>query len=102
MAEMVFADDGCGMTPDVLENIFEPFFTKRKVGKGTGLGLSITHRIVSQHHGEITADEPGRRPGRDVHRPAADPPVRRSPRPTPRRSSTGQAAELRRQVTQAA
>jgi two-component system, NtrC family, sensor kinase len=59
MAEMVFADDGCGMSPEVLENIFEPFFTRRKVGKGTGLGLSITHRIVSQHHGEIAAESPG-------------------------------------------
>ncbi len=59
MAEMVFADDGCGMPPEVLENIFEPFFTRRKVGKGTGLGLSITHRIVSQHGGEITATSPG-------------------------------------------
>jgi len=59
MAEMVFADDGHGMTADVLENIFEPFFTKRRVGKGTGLGLSITHRIISQHHGEITATSPG-------------------------------------------
>jgi signal transduction histidine kinase len=59
MAEMVFADDGCGMTPEVLENIFEPFFTRRRVGKGTGLGLSITHRIINQHHGEITASSPG-------------------------------------------
>ena len=59
MAEMVFADDGCGMSPEVLENIFEPFFTKRRVGKGTGLGLSITHRIISQHHGEIAASSPG-------------------------------------------
>ena len=59
MAEIVFADNGCGMTPEVLENIFEPFYTKRRVGKGTGLGLSITHRIVSQHHGEITASSPG-------------------------------------------
>ena len=59
MAEMVFADDGCGMPPEVLENIFEPFFTRRKVGKGTGLGLSITHNIVSQHQGEITANSPG-------------------------------------------
>jgi signal transduction histidine kinase len=59
MAEMVFTDNGCGMTPEVLENIFEPFFTKRRVGKGTGLGLSITHRIVSQHHGEIMASSPG-------------------------------------------
>ena len=47
------------MTPEVLENIFEPFFTRRRVGKGTGLGLSITHRIVSQHHGEIHATSPG-------------------------------------------
>jgi signal transduction histidine kinase len=59
MAEMVFADDGHGMTPDVLENIFEPFFTKRRVGKGTGLGLSITHRIISHHHGENPAASPG-------------------------------------------
>ena len=59
MAEMVFADDGHGMTPDILENIFEPFFTKRRVGKGTGLGLSITHRIISQHHGDIHAESPG-------------------------------------------
>jgi signal transduction histidine kinase len=59
MAEMLFADDGYGMTPDVLENLFEPFFTKRRVGKGTGLGLSITHRIVSQHQGEITAHSDG-------------------------------------------
>ncbi|HWE38203.1 MAG TPA: HAMP domain-containing sensor histidine kinase [Isosphaeraceae bacterium] len=59
MAEMTFADDGCGMPADVLENIFEPFFTRRKVGKGTGLGLSITHNIVSQHQGEITASSPG-------------------------------------------
>ena len=59
MAEMVFLDDGCGMEPEVLENIFEPFYTKRREGKGTGLGLSITHRIVNQHHGEITAASPG-------------------------------------------
>jgi two-component system NtrC family sensor kinase len=47
------------MPPEILENIFEPFFTKRRGGKGTGLGLSITNRIVSQHHGEITAASPG-------------------------------------------
>ncbi|RUL89394.1 HAMP domain-containing protein [Tautonia sociabilis] len=58
-AELTFKDDGCGMEPEVLENIFEPFYTRRKGGKGTGLGLSISHRIISQHHGEITADSPG-------------------------------------------
>jgi two-component system, NtrC family, sensor kinase len=55
MAEMVFADTGCGMTDEVLENIFEPFFTRSRTGKGTGLGLSISHRIVNQHRGEIEA-----------------------------------------------
>jgi signal transduction histidine kinase len=59
MAEMVFDDEGCGMSPETLENIFEPFFTRRRGGKGTGLGLSITHNIVSQHGGEITATSPG-------------------------------------------
>jgi signal transduction histidine kinase len=59
MAEMVFTDTGCGMTPEVLENIFEPFFTRSRTGKGTGLGLSISHRIINQHGGEIEAASPG-------------------------------------------
>jgi two-component system NtrC family sensor kinase len=63
MAEMVFNDDGCGMSSEVLENLFEPFFTRRRVGKGTGLGLSITHNIISQHQGEITATSPGEERG---------------------------------------
>jgi signal transduction histidine kinase len=58
-AEMVFTDTGCGMPPDVLENIFEPFFTRSRTGKGTGLGLSISSRIVTQHGGEIEATSPG-------------------------------------------
>ncbi len=59
MAELVFTDTGCGMTEEVLENIFEPFFTRSRTGKGTGLGLTISHRIVSQHGGEIDAESPG-------------------------------------------
>lgn len=58
-AELVFQDTGCGMEPEVLENIFEPFFTRSRTGKGTGLGLSISHRIISQHGGEIEATSPG-------------------------------------------
>jgi signal transduction histidine kinase len=59
MAEIVFADTGCGMTGEVLENIFEPFFTRSRTGKGTGLGLSISHRAISQHGGEIEATSAG-------------------------------------------
>jgi len=54
-AHLVFEDDGCGMDSEILQNVFEPFFTKRKNGQGTGLGLSITHRIVSEHQGRIEA-----------------------------------------------
>jgi signal transduction histidine kinase len=59
---VTFVDDGCGMTPDVIENLFEPFFTQKTNGKGTGLGLSITHRIVADHGGriEVSSDGPGR------------------------------------------
>jgi signal transduction histidine kinase len=59
MGEVSFADTGCGMTAEVLENIFEPFFTRSRTGKGTGLGLSISHRIINQHGGEIEATSPG-------------------------------------------
>lgn len=57
--ELVFQDTGCGMTPEILENIFEPFFSRSRTGKGTGLGLSISHRIITQHGGEIEATSAG-------------------------------------------
>jgi len=58
-AVLTFADNGCGMEPEVLKHIFEPFFTRRRAGQGTGLGLSITYRIVSDHGGEIEAESAG-------------------------------------------
>ena len=58
-AEMRVTDTGCGMQPDVVENIFEPFFTRSRTGKGTGLGLFISHTIIDQHAGSIEATSPG-------------------------------------------
>ncbi len=46
-------DTGAGMHPDVLDRIFEPFYTTKEVGKGTGLGLSTVHAIVRGHRGFI-------------------------------------------------
>jgi signal transduction histidine kinase len=58
-AEISFSDTGCGMDAHVLENIFEPFYTRSRSGKGTGLGLTISHRLITQHGGEIEAASAG-------------------------------------------
>jgi signal transduction histidine kinase len=58
-ARITVEDDGCGMTDDVIQHLFEPFFTRRRSGQGTGLGLSITYRIVEEHHGQIAAHSDG-------------------------------------------
>ncbi|MBW7898712.1 Sporulation kinase E [Candidatus Brocadiaceae bacterium B188] len=50
--EIVIADTGIGIPPEIMRKIFEPFFTTKK-SKGTGLGLSIVHRIVDNHSGVI-------------------------------------------------
>ena len=44
-------NNGPGILPEVLENIFNPFFTTKPVGKGTGLGLSISYQIITEKHG---------------------------------------------------
>ncbi|MGH6918428.1 MAG: ATP-binding protein [Geminicoccaceae bacterium] len=55
--EIRIRDNGPGMPRDVLDKIFQPFFTTKPVGEGTGLGLSISYDIVvEQHHGRLHAD----------------------------------------------
>ena len=55
-----FADTGQGISKDDLENIFEPFFTRKRSGKGTGLGLWISHSVIQEHHGRLAVEsEPG-------------------------------------------
>jgi PAS domain S-box-containing protein len=59
--EVVFSDDGCGMSLDVRRQAFDPFFTTRRDQGGTGLGLHIVHSIVTNClGGRLTLDsEPG-------------------------------------------
>ena len=59
--EIKIRDNGTGISPEVKERMFNPFFTTKPAGEGTGLGLSMSHEIiVKQHGGTIDVDtEPG-------------------------------------------
>jgi two-component system, NtrC family, sensor kinase len=59
--EIRIRDNGTGITPEVKEKLFSPFFTTKPAGEGTGLGLSISHDIiVKQHGGSIDVEtQPG-------------------------------------------
>jgi PAS domain S-box-containing protein len=50
-----FQDDGPGIPPDILPNIFDPFYTTKRPGRGTGLGLSICKAILREHGGNVEA-----------------------------------------------
>jgi two-component system, NtrC family, sensor kinase len=58
-ARISVEDDGCGLSEEVREHLFEPFFTRRRDGRGTGLGLSISYRIIQQNGGKIEAHSEG-------------------------------------------
>jgi signal transduction histidine kinase len=65
------ADEGVGMSSQLLTRIFDPFFTTKAIGEGTGLGLSVAYGIVRDHGGWIdAASEPGRGSRFAVHLPA--------------------------------
>lgn len=53
---LAVTDDGCGIDPDDLPHLFEPFYTTKEVGSGTGLGLATVYGIVSQNGGFLEVD----------------------------------------------
>lgn len=66
-------DTGCGIDSEILERIFEPFYTTKSVGQGVGLGLSVTYNIIMRHGGKIeTRSEKGKGSIFSVFLPVAD------------------------------
>ena len=59
--EIRIRDNGTGISPELREKLFSPFFTTKPAGEGTGLGLSISHDIiVKQHSGSLEVEsQPG-------------------------------------------
>ena len=55
---ITFSDTGPGMSPEVIERVFDPFYTTKPVGQGTGLGLSICDRIITRAGGRISVSSP--------------------------------------------
>ncbi len=70
---VVVSDTGVGMSPELLERVFDPFVTTREIGRGVGLGLAVLRGIVERHGGRvIVASEPGTGSRFDVRFPRFD------------------------------
>jgi two-component system, NtrC family, sensor kinase len=54
--EIVIADTGIGISQNIIDKIFQPFFTTKPTGQGTGLGLSLSYDIIKAHGGELTVN----------------------------------------------
>jgi signal transduction histidine kinase/ActR/RegA family two-component response regulator len=71
--ELMVKDSGQGMEPQVMERIFEPYYTTKEQGKGTGLGLSVIHGIIKNHGGDIAvSSQPGKGATFKVYLPIID------------------------------
>lgn len=83
--DLLVADSGPGIPPELLPRIFDPFFTTKTVGHGSGLGLFITHEIIEEHGGCISvANRPAGGAEFRIRLPAAAAEVDKLPRhPSP-------------------
>jgi two-component system NtrC family sensor kinase len=54
--QITFRDNGVGIPPEIIDRIFDPFFSTKKTGEGTGLGLSVSYGIIKDHGGDIQVE----------------------------------------------
>jgi len=67
------ADNGPGISPEIVDKIFDPFFTTKDKGEGTGLGLAVVHGIVKSHKGAVAvSSQPGVRTAFYIYLPRFD------------------------------
>ena len=59
--KITISDTGPGIEPEVIDRIFDPYFTTKEIGKGSGMGLAVVQGIINNHNGAITIDS---RPGK--------------------------------------
>ncbi len=54
--ELSIKDNGIGIPKEVLDKVFQPFFTTKPTGQGTGLGLSLSYDIIKAHGGDLKVE----------------------------------------------
>jgi two-component system nitrogen regulation sensor histidine kinase NtrY len=81
MVELTVADTGPGLTDEMRESLFLPYFSTKQ--RGTGLGLSIAAKILQEHHGTIRAEKNVSPPAPASSSNSAPPPTPPTPQPPP-------------------
>ena len=70
---LTVSDNGTGISKEIINRIFEPYFTTKKDGEGTGMGLAVIYGIIKTHRGNINVySEPGKGTVFNIYFPALD------------------------------